>query len=153
MTRHSVCFQQLCQVPISRARCHTTRMAAHVKTESRFKEVLRRSLRNLFNHCLEFYLEIRGFFLKNSFNHSVRESMNLHNTWPLFIYPHFSTVRPVLAHPRISFGLTESSLHDNHVRNNACEGLRRHFFWVNGDIFAWQHTTCLGLPKELIKIK
>jgi hypothetical protein len=35
--------------------------AAHVKTETRFKEVLWRSLGNLFNHCLEFYLKTRGF--------------------------------------------------------------------------------------------
>jgi hypothetical protein len=48
-----------------------------VKTETPFKEVLYRSLGNFFNHCLEFYLETRGFFPKNSFNHSIRESMNV----------------------------------------------------------------------------
>jgi hypothetical protein len=32
-----------------------------MKTEIQFKEVLRRSLGNLFNNYLEFYLETRGF--------------------------------------------------------------------------------------------
>jgi hypothetical protein len=35
-----------------------------VQTETRFKEVLRRSLGNLFNHCLEFYLDTRDLFPK-----------------------------------------------------------------------------------------
>jgi hypothetical protein len=30
------------------------------------------------------------------------------------------------------------------------EGPRHHFLWANRDIFAWQHSTCLGPPKELI---
>jgi hypothetical protein len=34
-----------------------------MKTENRFKEILRSSLGNLFNHCLEFYLE-QGVFPK-----------------------------------------------------------------------------------------
>jgi hypothetical protein len=34
------------------------------KIETQFKEVFRRSLGNLCNHCLEFYLETRGFFPK-----------------------------------------------------------------------------------------
>jgi hypothetical protein len=126
------------------------KVAAHVKTETRLKEVLRRSLGNLFNHCLEFYLETRHFFPKNSFNHSVRESRNLLKTGFLSVHPHFSAV---LARPRNSFGLAESSSQDDHFHNNACEGSRHHFLWANRDIFAWQHTICLGPPKELIKIK
>jgi hypothetical protein len=132
----------------SGARCN--KAAAHVKTEIQFKEVLRRSLENLFNHCLEFYLEIRGFFLKNSFNHSVGESRNLLKIGLLSVHPYFSAV---LACPRNSFRLTESSSHGDHFRNNASEGPRRHFLRANRDIFTWQHTTCLGPPKELIKIK
>jgi hypothetical protein len=60
------------------SRAERNKVATHMKTETRFKEVLCRSLGDLFNHCLEFYLDTRGFFLKNSFNHSVRESRSLH---------------------------------------------------------------------------
>jgi hypothetical protein len=41
-------------------------------------------------------------------------------------------------------------LHNDHFHDNASEGLRRHFLWANQDIIAWQHSTCLGPPKELI---
>jgi hypothetical protein len=60
-----------------------------VKTETRFMEVLQRSLGNLFNHFLEFYLETRVFFSNNSFNHLVRESMNLPKI-ELVVHPYFS---------------------------------------------------------------
>jgi hypothetical protein len=167
-----------------------------VKAKTRFKEVLRRSLGNLFNLCLEFYLDTRGFFPKHSFNHSVRGSRSLHKTGLVrstFLQP----IRTVLARPRNSFGLTETSSHGNmrlvlaHPRysfrlietsvhgnirlvlarprssfglaepfllndyfcNNACTGLCCHFLWASRDIFAWQHMTCLGPPKELTKIK
>jgi hypothetical protein len=62
-------------------------------------------------------------------------------------------IRLVLARPRSSFGLAESSLLNNYFSNNARTGLRCHFLWANRDIFAWQHTACLGPHKELIKIK
>jgi hypothetical protein len=52
---------------------------------TRLKEVLRRFLGNFFNHCLEFYLKKRGFFQKNSFNHLVRESMDVPKIG--FVYP------------------------------------------------------------------
>jgi hypothetical protein len=78
--------------------------------------------------------------------------MNLHKIKPLSVHPHFSAVRTVLARPRNSFGPIESSSHDDHFRNNACEGLRNLFLRANRDIFEWQHTTCHGPPKELIKI-
>jgi hypothetical protein len=121
-----------------------------VKTKTRFKEVLQRSLENLFNHCLEFYLETRGFFSKNLFNHSVRESTNLPQIG-LVRFIHISApYRIVLAGPRNSFGPTESSSHNDLFCNNACEELCNLFLWANRDIFAWQHTTCLGPPKELI---
>jgi hypothetical protein len=61
-------------------------------------------------------------------------------------------IRLVLARPRSSFGLAESSLLNDYFCNNARTGLRCHFLWANQDIFAWQHTACLGPPKELIKI-
>jgi hypothetical protein len=57
-----------------------------------------------------------------------------------------------------SFGPTETSSHGNiwlvlaRPRNwsRSSEGLRRPFLRANRDIFTWQHTTCLGPPKELI---
>jgi hypothetical protein len=60
-----------------------------------------------------------------------------------------------------SFGPTETSSHGNiwlvlaHPRNwsRSSEGLHHRFLLANRDIFVWQHTTCLGPPKELIKIK
>jgi hypothetical protein len=52
----------------------------------------------------------------------------------------------VLACPRNSFGLAESSSHNDHFCNNASEGFRHHFLWANRDIIAWQHSTCLGPP-------
>jgi hypothetical protein len=62
-------------------------------------------------------------------------------------------IRLVLAYPRTPFGLVESSLLNDYFCNNARTGLHCPFLWANRDIFAWQHTACLGLPKELIKIK
>jgi hypothetical protein len=62
-------------------------------------------------------------------------------------------IRLVLARPRAPFGLAESSLLNDYFCNNARTGLRHPFLWANRDIFAWQHMACLGLPKELIKIK
>jgi hypothetical protein len=59
-------------------------------------------------------------------------------------------IRLVLARPRSSFGPAESSFLNDYFCNNACTGLRSHFLRANRDIFAWHHTTCLGLPKELI---
>jgi hypothetical protein len=103
------------------------RNKAHAKTETRFKEVLQRSLGNLFNHCLEFYLDIRGFFPKNSFKHSVRELRSLPKN-----------------------GFVRSSIFQS--RTNYL-GPPKDFLRATRDIFAWQYTTCLGLPKELIKIK
>jgi hypothetical protein len=73
--------------------------------------------------------------------------MNLHKIGPLFVLPYFSIVRTVLACPRNSFGPTESSSHDDRFR----EELRSLFLQANRDIFAWQYTACLSLPKELIK--
>jgi hypothetical protein len=142
-----------------------------VKSETQFKEVLQRSLGNLFNHCLEFYLETRSFSQRiRSTTRS--ENQGIYPKQGLFIHPYFSTIRTVLARPRNSFGLTEksshgnirlvlarprnsfglaeSSSHNDHFRNNASEGLRDHFLWANRDIIAWQHSTCLGPPKELI---
>jgi hypothetical protein len=146
----------------------------HVKTETRFKEVSQRSLGNLFKHFLEFYLDTTGFFPKNSFNHSVSRSRNLPKTGLVF-HLYFCAVQTILVHPRIffgltetsshgnirlflacpriSFGLAESSLHNNYFCNNACTRLRCHFLWANPDIFAWQHMTCLGPPKELITLR
>jgi hypothetical protein len=131
-----VCFWQLHQVPSSGERRRATWTVAHVKTKTPFNEVLWRSLGNLFNHCLEFYLKTRGFSPKNSFNHSVRELINLHNTRPLSIHPRFSTVQPVLARPRISFEPTKSFSHNDHFRNNASEGLRNLLLRANQDTFA-----------------
>jgi hypothetical protein len=62
-------------------------------------------------------------------------------------------IRLVLAHPRSSFRLAESSLLNDYFCNSTCTGLSCHFLWANRVIFAWQHTACLGPPKELIKIK
>jgi hypothetical protein len=142
-----------------------------MKAETRFKEVLRRSLGNLFNHFLEFYFDTRGLFPKSSFN-TRSGDQGVQPKQGLFIHPYFSTIRTVLAYPRSSFeltetsshgnirlvlvrtrssfGLAESSLHNKYFYNNACIGLRCHFLWVNRDIFAWHHKTCLGPSKELI---
>jgi hypothetical protein len=98
----------------------------------------------------------------------------------LFIHPYFSAVRTVLARPRNSFGLTETSLHGNirlvlarprssfrlteasshgniwlvlacpRNRSRSSVGLYRHLLWASRDIFACHHTTCLGPPKKLI---
>jgi hypothetical protein len=62
-------------------------------------------------------------------------------------------IRLVLARPRSSFGLAESSLFNNYFYNNACTRLRCHFLLANRDIYVWQHMACLGPPKKLIKIK
>jgi hypothetical protein len=128
----------------------------------------------LFDHCLEFYLDTRGFFPKNSLNHSVMESRSLPRTALVhsFIFQRRTNclgppkeflrvnrdiftgnIRLVLALPRSSFGLAESSLHNDYFCNNACAGLCCHFLWANQDIFAWHHMACLGPPKEPIKIK
>jgi hypothetical protein len=117
-----------------------------MKIETRFKEVLRRSFGNLYNLCLEFYLKTRVFSPKNSFNHSVRESMNLPKQG-LSVYPYFSIVWTVLARPRNSFRPTESSLDDSHFCNNACEGLHNLFLRANWDIFTWQ-TYKLSRPAQ-----
>jgi hypothetical protein len=168
----------------------------HEKTETRFKEVLRRSLGNLFNHCLEFYLDTRVFSQRI---HSTTRSgdQGVYPKQGMFVHPYFSAVRTVLARPRYSFKLTETSSHGNlrlilarprssfgltetsahsNIRlvlacprsslglaepsllndyfcNNAHTGLHCHFLWVNRDIYALQHTACLGPLKELIKIK
>jgi hypothetical protein len=93
----------------------------------------------------------------------------------MFVHPYLSVVRTVLAYPRnsfrliktslhgnirlvlarvrSSFGLAESSLLNDYFCNNARTGLCCHFLWANRDIFAWQHTACLGPPKKSIKIK
>jgi hypothetical protein len=97
----------------------------HERTETRFKEVLWRSLWNFFNHCLEFYFDIRGFFLKNSFNHSIRGSRSL----------------PKIGHARLSLF--------QHRTN--CLGPPKVPLRANRDIFAWQHATCFGLPKVLLR--
>jgi hypothetical protein len=81
----------------------------------------------LFNHCLEFYLDTRGFFPKNPFYHSIRGSRSL---------------------PKI--GNVCSSLLQ---RSMTCFGPPKEFLRANRDICAWQHTACLGPPKELIRIK
>jgi hypothetical protein len=84
----------------------------HEKTKTRFEEVLWKSLGNLFNHCLGFYLDTRGFFPKNSFNHPVRGSRSFPKQG-MFIHPYFSIVRTVLARLRNSFGLIQTSSHGN----------------------------------------
>jgi hypothetical protein len=76
------------------------------------KEVLRRSLGNLFNNCLEFHLDTKGFLPKHSFNHSVRGSRSLPKT-----------------------GHVRSSLLQRHT---TCFGLPKVFLQANRDIFTWQ---------------
>jgi hypothetical protein len=101
-----------------------SKAAAHRKTLTWFKEVLWRSLGNLFNHCLEFYLDTRGFFPKNSFNRSLGQEIN------------------------ISIGFVRSSIFQ--CRTNYL-GPPKEFLWANWDIFARKHTTCFGLPKEFLQ--
>jgi hypothetical protein len=54
----------------------------------------------------------------------------------------------VLSHPRNSFGLAKSSLHDNYFRNNACAGLRCHSLWANRDIFHGNICLILARPRN-----
>jgi hypothetical protein len=82
------------------------------KTVTLLKEVLRRSLGNLFNNCLEFHLDTKGFLPKHSFNHSVRGSRSLPKT-----------------------GHVRSSLLQRHT---TCFGLPKVFLQANRDIFTWQ---------------
>jgi hypothetical protein len=126
-------------------------------TETWFKEVLWRSLGNLINHCLELYLDTRCFFVKNSFNHSIR-GQGVYPKQGMFVHPYFSTVQLVLASPRHSFRLTKTSSHGNlqlvlarprtpfglaetsllndYFCTNARTGSRCLFLWANRDIFA-----------------
>jgi hypothetical protein len=114
--------------------------------------------------------EKQGFFFpKNLFNHSFKESMNLHKTGSLSVHPHFSTIWTVLARPRNSFRPTEASSHfaptDTSSHGNIRlvlsrsrnwstlhEGPRRHFLRDNRDVFAWQHVNSHGPPKESTKL-
>jgi hypothetical protein len=124
----------------------------HEKTETLFKEILRRSLGNL-SQVLSRH---KGFFPKNSFNHSVRGSRSLlkighvHSSllhrrtnclgppkvllFGLTETSSHGNLRLVLAHPRSSFGLAESSLLNDYFYNNACTGLRCPVHWANRDI-------------------
>jgi hypothetical protein len=72
----------------------------HEKTETLFKEVLWRSLGNLFNHCLEFYLDIRGFFSQRIHSTTQLGDQGVYPKQGMFFHPYFSAVRPVLARPR-----------------------------------------------------
>jgi hypothetical protein len=104
----------------------------HEKTETRFKKVLRRSFRNFLNHCLELYLDTRGFFQR------IRSTTQLgdREVYPqqgLFVQQYFSTIRLVLARPRISFRLTETSVHNN---MRFCFGPPKDFLWPSRVILA-----------------
>jgi hypothetical protein len=70
-------------------------------------------------------LDTRGFFPKNSFNHSVRGSRSL---------PKIKNVRSSLLQHRTN-----------------CLGPPRVLLWANRDIFAWQHATCFCPPKVLFR--
>jgi hypothetical protein len=120
------------------------------------------------------FISTQGVFSKEFVQPLDQASRSLHKTG-LVVHPYFSIVQTFLARPRSSFGLTETSSHDNirivlacprssfglagssshndYFCNNACTGLHCHFLWANRDIFAWQHTAYLGPPKELIKVK
>jgi hypothetical protein len=117
-----------------------------MKAEIQFKEVLRRSLGNLFNHCLEFYLDTRGFFLKNSFNHSVRGLRSLPKIGLVrsFLLQHRTNC---LAPPKEFLWANQDIFAWQHA---TCFGPLKEFLRANQDICAWQHTTCLGPPKEFL---
>jgi hypothetical protein len=67
------------------------KVAANMKTETQFKKVLWSSLGNLFNHCLEFYPETRGFSQRI---HSTTQSGNqgIYPKQGLFVHPYFNVV-------------------------------------------------------------
>jgi hypothetical protein len=128
------------------SRIGRNKAAGLVKAETRFKEVLRRSLGNLFKHCLEFYLDTRGFFPKNLFNHSVRGSRSL---------PKIGLFHSSLLQRRMNFlGPPKKFLWANRDifawQHATCFGPLKEFLRANQDICAWQHTTCLGPPKEFL---
>jgi hypothetical protein len=85
----------------------------HEKTETRFKEVLWRSLGNLFNHCLEFHPDTRGFFPKEfvqPLGQGIKKfSQNRARSFILTSVP----CDLFLARPRYSFGLAETFSHGN----------------------------------------